>query len=89
MHACEFDCNIPQPEKAADPGLVSAVEQEAAVVAGGGGVGDGTMVAEAVNEQVSGSSAAVPESNSLNSSSVPTVYLIHTILFVLTSLLLP
>ncbi|VDN31691.1 unnamed protein product [Gongylonema pulchrum] len=86
LHACDFDCNIPQPEKLAEPGLASAVEHHGAVV-GGEVAGDGTMIAEAVNEQ-SGAGGAVAEISSSNSSSVPSIYLIHIILQLLTSALL-
>lgn len=76
LHGCEFDCNISQTEEAAESGLASVVGHGSAT---GGLTREGTMVAEAVNDDSAGSNT-VPESHSLNSSSLTSIYLIHFIL---------
>uniref|UniRef100_A0A915PR83 Uncharacterized protein n=1 Tax=Setaria digitata TaxID=48799 RepID=A0A915PR83_9BILA len=63
LHACDFDCNIPQLDEVAEPGLASVVNHEGTV---SGTAGEDSLVAEAVNEHASADGA----SNLLGTSTV-------------------
>ncbi|VDO27906.1 unnamed protein product [Onchocerca flexuosa] len=84
LHSCDFDCSIPQFDEVAGSGQASVVNHEGVV---SGTARENILVPEAVNEHVADVDSTVPESHSLNSSSSPSVCLIHSILFMLTSLI--
>uniref|UniRef100_A0A1I7V572 Secreted protein n=1 Tax=Loa loa TaxID=7209 RepID=A0A1I7V572_LOALO len=84
LHSCDFDCNIPQLDEVAEPGLSSVVDHEGAA---SGTAGQDSLVPEAVNEHAVAADGTAPESHSLNSSSSSSICLIHSILFLLTSII--
>ncbi|VDK69358.1 unnamed protein product [Onchocerca ochengi] len=84
LHSCDFDCSIPQLDEVAGPGQASVVNHEGVV---SGAAGENILVPKAVNEHAAAVDSTVPESHSLNSSSSPSICLIYSILFMLTSII--
>uniref|UniRef100_A0A1I8ECK6 CPG4 domain-containing protein n=2 Tax=Wuchereria bancrofti TaxID=6293 RepID=A0A1I8ECK6_WUCBA len=86
LHSCDFDCNIPQLDEIAEPGLATMVDHEGSL---SGTAGEDNLIPEAVNEHAAAVAAAdggAPESHSLNSSSSQSTCLIHSISLLLTSI---
>uniref|UniRef100_A0A0R3RLT8 Secreted protein n=1 Tax=Elaeophora elaphi TaxID=1147741 RepID=A0A0R3RLT8_9BILA len=85
LHSCDFDCNIPQLDEVAEPGLASMVDHEGRTSET---AGEDSLVPEAVNEHDAAATAdgTAPESHSLNSSSSLSICLIHSILLLLISI---
>ncbi|VIO86460.1 Uncharacterized protein BM_BM4373 [Brugia malayi] len=84
LHSCDFDCNIPQLDEIAEPGLATVVHHEGSL---SGTTGEDNLIPEAVNEHAAtATDGGAPESHSLNSSSSPSTCLIHSISLLLTSI---